>query len=228
MNKLYSIILITIIAAIAWGSVSCGNGHNGNASYDGIDVSWHQKSIDWEKVACDDNITFVYIKATEGSTIVDPKYHYNIEQARRNGIKVGSYHYFSTLTPVKTQFANFSKTIDAHKQDLIPVIDVEAKGNWSRAQLIDSVKHMARLLEKRYHCKPMIYSTMRFYNAFLAPQLNNYPLYIGRYADEKPLIKWEGKYTIWQYSEDGIVTGINHRVDLCTFHEDKSIDDISM
>ena len=34
----------------------------------GIDVSRHQKTIDWEKVAAD-NVQFVYIKATEGATL---------------------------------------------------------------------------------------------------------------------------------------------------------------
>lgn len=42
-------------------------GYNSHAKiYKGIDVSHHQKQIDWQKVA-DDKVDFVYIKATEGA-----------------------------------------------------------------------------------------------------------------------------------------------------------------
>ena len=47
-------------------------------SYVGIDVSHHQGRILWDEVA-KENIDFVYIKATEGATYVDPCFHYNIK-----------------------------------------------------------------------------------------------------------------------------------------------------
>ena len=37
-------------------------------NYQGIDVSNHQGLIDWSLVSKDENIKFVYIKATEGAT----------------------------------------------------------------------------------------------------------------------------------------------------------------
>lgn len=185
--------------------------------YDGIDVSRHQRVIDWDKVACDKNVTFVYIKATEGATHIDRYYRRNIEQARASGIKVGSYHYFSSTSTVRAQYVNFTRHLDAHHQDLLPMIDVEQCGRYTRSQLIDSVAKLATMLEKRYKRKPIIYSTMKFYNTYLAPQFNSYPLYIGRYSSARPQIKWNGKCLIWQYSEDGIIPGIPERVDLCTF-----------
>ena len=67
----------------------------------GIDISHHQKEIDWSKVRTYEGhpIQFVYMKATEGTTIQDPKYAYNLEEARKNGFPVGAYHYFVTTTP---------------------------------------------------------------------------------------------------------------------------------
>ncbi len=228
MKKLLHCIVILAVAAMATATLSCRNSNKGSKTYDGIDVSRHQKDIDWEKVGCDDNIKFVYIKATEGATHVDSLYHFNIEQASRNGIKVGSYHFFSTKSPVKDQFQNFTRELNKHHQDLIPMIDVEVRDDWSRAQLIDSVKLLAIMIENWCDHKPVIYSTVRFYNELLAPQFNDYPLYIGRYANEKPQIKWEGKYTLWQYTEDGIITGINERVDMSRFHENASLSDIEL
>ena len=69
-------------------------GHSSNAQYDGIDVSKHNGNINWQQVAEDKNIKFVYIKATEGFSIVDSKYKKNLREARATGLKVGSYHFF--------------------------------------------------------------------------------------------------------------------------------------
>lgn len=227
MTRIAALIALVFMALTI---VSChGNKRHYQASdikYDGIDVSRHQKKIDWAKVACDKKVLFAYIKATEGATLTDRYYAYNIEHARREGIKVGSYHFFSTTSSVDAQFKNFVRNMNAHKQDLIPMIDVENNGKLTRSQLIDSVAKLADLVEKRYKHKPLIYSTMGFYNTYLAPQFNSYPLYIGRYSSARPQIKWNGKCMIWQYTEDGIVTGIPERVDLCTFTSKHSIDDI--
>ena len=199
---------------------------NEEAKYDGIDISSHQGYIDWKKVSSDKDIRFVYIKATEGSTYRSPHYAHIITQARRYGLLVGSYHYLSSTSSINEQFDNFSKFALKSVQDLIPMLDVESRGNWSRSQLIDSVDKFCELTERHYGVRPMIYSTMGFYNKNLNPHFNNHHLYIGRYANEEPEINWEGEYTIWQYSETGIIPGIDAYVDLCRYNKDGWIDDI--
>ena len=199
---------------------------NAEARYDGIDISSHQGKIDWEKVSSDKDIRFVYIKATEGSTYRSPHYPDNITEARRSGLLVGSYHYLTTTSPIDRQFKNFSTFALKNIQDLIPMLDVEVRGNWSRSQLIDSVAKFCNLVERHYGVKPMLYSTMGFYNKNLTPHFNKYHLYIGRYSNEEPEINWEGKYTIWQYSESGIIPGIDAYVDLCRYHSDGWLDEI--
>ena len=199
---------------------------NAEARYDGIDISSHQGKIDWEKVSSDKDLRFVYIKATEGSTYRSPHYPDNITEARRSGLLVGSYHYLTTTSPIDRQFKNFSTFALKNIQDLIPMLDVEVRGNWSRSQLIDSVAKFCNLVERHYGVKPMLYSTMGFYNKNLTPHFNKYHLYIGRYSNEEPEINWEGKYTIWQYSESGIIPGIDAYVDLCRYHSDGWLDEI--
>ena len=62
---------------------------------DGIDVSNHNGSIKWDKVAADEKgISFVYIKSTEGATYSDPRFHENAKGATAAGLHVGAYHYF--------------------------------------------------------------------------------------------------------------------------------------
>jgi len=201
---------------------------NAEASYDGIDISSHQGFIDWTKVSSDKDIRFVYIKATEGATYRSPHYVHNLTQARRHGLMVGSYHYLTSTSSIDDQFKNFSQLALKHVQDLEPMLDVETRGDWSRSQLIDSVKKFCQLTEQHYGVQPMIYSTMGFYNKNLTPHFNNHHLYIGRYSSSEPEINWEGKYTIWQYSESGIIPGIDAYVDLCRYRKEGWIDEITM
>lgn len=235
---------LTPLLALLWLAmalvVSCtgpGMRHNGEpqrevpprneqAKYDGIDISSYQGYIDWGKVSSDKDIRFVYIKATEGATYRSPHYIHNITQARRYGLLVGSYHYLTSSSSIDNQFNNFSSYALKDVQDLMPMLDVEVRGNWSRSQLIDSVNKFCQLVEDHYGVQPMIYSTMGFYNKNLTPYFNKHKLYIGRYSNSEPEINWQGAYTIWQYSENGIIPGIDAYVDLCRFRKDGWIDEI--
>ncbi len=199
---------------------------NTEARYDGIDISSHQGIIDWAKVSSDKDIRFVYIKATEGATYRSPHYSTNITEARHYGLLVGSYHYITSTSSIDAQFKNFSKYALKSIQDLIPMLDVEVRGHWSRSQLIDSVSKFCNLIERHYGVQPMIYSTMGFYNKNLTPHFNKHHLYIGRYSSSEPEINWEGEYTIWQYSETGIIPGIDAYVDLCRYRKDGWLDEI--
>lgn len=239
MNRAARHIIVTL-AAIALLCASCGQKPRGVSSHrrvapraagatlDGIDVSSHQGEIDWDKVADNDDIRFVYIKASEGKTYSSPHYTANIRHAQERGLLVGSYHYLSSRSAIEEQFRNFTRTLAQTEQDLIPMIDVEERGAWTRVQLIDSLTRMCAMLERQYGVKPMIYSTMDFYNRNLAPQFNGYHLYIGRYGDTPPQINWKGTYTIWQFSESGIMPGINAYVDQARFHPDHWLDEILM
>ena len=91
----------------------------------GIDVSHYQGRIDWRTVAKSKEVGYVYIKATESNYMVDDTYEYNLTEARRNGIKAGSYHFFRPGVSAAGQFALFKRVIDKRKQDLLPLIDVE-------------------------------------------------------------------------------------------------------
>ena len=229
-------LLATLLLAIM--ATACQTGGNGDAAkrsleprneqakYDGIDISSYQGYIDWKKVSSDKDIRFVYIKATEGATYRSPHYAHNLTQARRHGLLVGSYHYLTSTSTIDAQFENFSTLALKPVQDLIPMLDVEVRGNWSRSQLIDSVDKFCNLVEDLYGVQPMIYSTMGFYNKNLTPHFNKHHLYIGRYANIEPEINWEGEYTIWQYSETGIIPGIDAYVDLCRYRKDGWIDEI--
>lgn len=185
----------------------------------GIDVSHHQGDIDWKKVReARPKLAFVYVKCTEGKSYVDPLFRKNAEGAASVGFKVGAYHYFRMTSGAREQFENFKSQMDAVHIDLIPMVDVERDDGKPRKELQDSLKVLLDLLEKAYGKRPMIYGTNRSYNELCAPEFNYYPLYIGRYGKNKPVIVGPSHYIIWQYTEEARIPGIPKPVDMCRMH----------
>ena len=95
----------------------------------GVDVSEHQKDIDWKGLASED-ISFAFIKATEGSSYVDKRFEENWKHANRTDLKVGAYHFMSYDTPGKSQAENFIKQVHWRFGMLPPVVDVEFYGDY--------------------------------------------------------------------------------------------------
>ena len=197
-----------------------------SSDYDGIDVSSYQKDIDWDAVCNDKKIRFVYVKATEGATYTSPHFRYNIENARKHGLKVGSYHFLRTTSSLQSQFENFTRAVKPEEQDLVPLIDIEQRGNWTPKQIVDSLEVFIKMVSKHYNCRPMIYTMTSFYNKYLASHFKKYPLFIARYSESAPELNDGAHYTLWQYTDQGTVKGIDHAVDMCRFAKDKRIADI--
>lgn len=197
-----------------------------SAPYHGIDVSRHNRHIDWAKVANDTNIYFVYLKATEGATHVDPAYKTYLKGARENGLAVGSYHYFRMTSTTHEQLENMKTNILKEEQDLRPMIDVETTDGHPVQEVRDSLRVFLRLVQEYYGARPVIYGTNRSYNRICGNRFNNYPLYLGRYGSNPPLIRGREHYTVWQFSENGRIDGIERPVDLCRFHPDCGFDSL--
>ena len=197
-------------------------------NYDGIDVSKNNGVIKWNEVAADKRVKFVFIKATEGSGYVDPLYRRNIRQARAAGLKVGSYHFFTSRSSSVAQFAHFRNTVRRDEQDLLPVLDVEElgiRGRWKGRQLQDSVRVFAGLVKRHYGKYPIIYSNEHFYNRELGHAFNRHFLFIANYSS-KPDVDGSGRHNVWQYSERGHLRGIGEYVDLNRLADGTSVEDL--
>ena len=195
--------------------------------FDGIDVSKHQGTINWEELKKNTKIKFVYIKATEGSDYLDPRYKENMREAKRHGFKVGSYHFLTNRSSVTNQFNNFARNVNRTDQDLLPIIDVEECNRWSSQQLRDSLKVFADLVEDLYGCKPLIYTSEKFFTKHLGRAFSGYPLFIAKYNSSQPEIGY--KWVLWQFSDRGYfkaVKGNRGEVDLSRFNKGYSINDI--
>lgn len=185
----------------------------------GIDVSHHQGIIEWDSIISG-NISFAFVKATEGYTFKDSLFSRNWEEMKRVGIKRGAYHFFRGNTDPKKQAINYIETVALDSGDVVPILDIEKLDGVSSAKLIKNAKIWLIEVEKAYKVKPIIYAGQYFYNKYLANSFKGYPLWIAEFTKGKPVLVDGRKYHIWQYSEKGIVKGIKGRTDLNKFYGD--------
>jgi len=186
----------------------------------GLDVSHHQGHIKWNELQ-NSNYKFVFIKATEGADFVDPKFHYNWENARKNGFYVGAYHFFTLNKTGVDQANNFANTVPFNSKSLPPVIDLEFMGNnknhFSKLELVNELNAFITIIEKKYHKKPVLYSTYEFYDYYLFENYNNYTIWI-RDIFREPELSDNKQWTFWQYTNRARIEGIQNFVDLNAFH----------
>jgi lysozyme len=195
---------------------------------EGIDVSHYQGDIDWSEVAKQGDVSYVYIKATEGASLVDDRYEYNIAEARKYGLKVGSYHFFRGNVSVEEQIANMVSTVRKDRQDLIPIVDVEHTNGVSSSVFLSRLHQFMEAVRKHYGVSPMLYTFVNFYNKHLHGNgFDGYPLMIAFYRDDQPLLNDERPYAIWQYTARGRIPGIRGNVDRSKFMDGFTISDIS-
>lgn len=188
----------------------------------GIDVSKYQGTINWAKVAKDSTIKFVYIKATEGTSIQDPNYRTNITKARKAGLLVGSYHLYSSKTTAYQQMGNIRKVIKKSEQDLVPVLDIE--GHHSGRLYMERVDKLLELMESEYGVKPIIYTSERLYKThFATKKYARYKIFIANYRGYPTT-----RFTLWQYTERGHCSGISGYVDFSRLHRSCTLGDIKM
>lgn len=189
----------------------------------GIDVSKFQGSVNWSKVAKDSTIKFVYVKATEGTSIQDPCYKTNITKARKAGLLVGSYHVYSSKTTAYKQMANFRKLVKKKEQDLIPVLDIE--GYHVGRLYMERVDKLLELMEKEYGAKPMIYTSEKLYKEHLSgKKYSKYHIFIAKYNGGSPTVR----HTLWQFTEKGSVGGISGEVDISKFNRHHGLSDLKL
>ena len=187
----------------------------------GIDVSHYQETVDWEllrNASLDTSpVSFVFIKATEGMTLMDDNFNLNFYEARRNDFIRGAYHFFVPEVDARRQAEFFLKQVHLEPGDLPPVLDVEKAGNLSDEQLRKAVKTWLDIVEKKYGVKPIIYTGYRFKLRYLNNEtFNEYPYWIAHYYVEK--LEYKGQWTFWQHTDRGTVKGIRGNVDCNIFN----------
>lgn len=200
----FIIVLCIVLFALVWNGVIILNSFSaGKYPVRGVDVSAYQGKIDWETLSSLD-ISFAFIKATEGSSFVDKCFEYNYNEAKKTGLAVGAYHFFSYDSEGKTQAGNFINTVIPYDGMLPPVIDLEFYGdkekNPPEREYVDSeLKAMLGMLEEHYNLKPIIYATEKSYRLYLSGDYEEYDIWI-RNVITKPKLSDKRDWKFWQFT----------------------------
>ncbi|MCC6282078.1 MAG: glycoside hydrolase family 25 protein [Saprospiraceae bacterium] len=195
-------------------------------SVHGIDVSKWQQRVDWARVkkmkVGNVSVTFAFIKATEGSWMKDPEFEKNWENAGKQGIIRGAYHFFLPNVSVKDQAAKFIRSVKLRSGDLPPVVDVEEINGMTKAQIQRNTKDFLNILEKHYKVRPILYTNRDFYKNYFSDHedFKNYRFWIAHYHVSDFDMPGDEKWHFWQHSDRGNINGINERVDFNVFNGD--------
>lgn len=180
-------------------------------SYDirGIDVSRYQKELNWAKLKEQDRLHFIFMKATEGRSYVDPTFRTNWPKAKAHDLIRGAYHFYRPGQSALWQARHFTQTVTLRAGDLPPVLDVEEIQRVPREQVIREVGKWLDLVEQHYGIRPIIYTSQHWHQAYLGDAFPKHHFWVARYSRCQP----RGKWTFWQYSSSLSVPGIQERVD---------------
>lgn len=195
------------------------------ASLEGVDVSDHNGDIDWEKVK-NSGIDFAMIRiggrgyGEKGTLYPDDKAIENIENAKKNGIKVGVYFFSQAInTDEAIEEANYVKELLGDTKLDFPVAydweiikDDDARtDNVSAFTTTECARAFCDTIMS-YGYKPMIYSpSSELYFKYDLSRLSDVDIWYCEYS-RTPNFYYE--FSMWQYSKNSVIDGIDGEVDL--------------
>lgn len=203
----------------------------------GVDVSSYQGTPNWASAkSC--GWTFAFAKATEGATINDPDYRYNINNAKANGVYVGAYHFaHPNLNSPGTESSHFwgviSGDVSTDGKSMQPVLDFEVfsgvTGASSYTAWADAFNNniVANAKAKGVTVKPVLYTSACSACNF-GSAIGSWIPWIANYNGQSSQsgTPWSvcgscdiwNKWTLWQYSSSGSVCGISGGCDVDVFN----------
>ena len=190
----------------------------------GVDVSEHQKEIDWT-LAGKADIDYAYIRVgyrgyTEGGLFEDPYYQDNIKGALANGLDVGVYMFSQAISVEEAvQEAEFViERLKGYNVTLPVMFDwekIEGGGartdNLDPATLTECALAFCRTIESAGYEPGVYFNRYLGYYGFDLSQLTNYTFWVavpGEYPD------FYYASDMWQYSFEGTVPGIDTPTDM--------------
>lgn len=189
----------------------------------GMDVSHYQRKEDitWDSLSIGNRsipIRFVVLRATMGDKSADKHFTEFWTLAKKHELIRGAYHFYRADEDPVTQANNFLANVKLESGDLPPILDIEKiPKRKSTAKLIEDLKIWCRIVEEAYGVKPIIYTYYHYHKDFLKGEFDDYPIWLANYNDV-PQPTPDSDWKIWQFTENGIVYGINTKVDLNVFN----------
>jgi len=223
-NKTIKLLALVFSFMICFSFITIAYAHE---EHRGIDISVWQGDIDFREVKRS-GISYVYIRAGEGTSLIDSKFERNYKQAREEDMQVGFYHFVTARNTrqAKEQAHYFYSLIKDKHQHLRPAMDFEQLSGLSKKEANDIARIYMETLERLIGYKPAFYSNAYDCENVWDRELTKYPLWIADYGVEHPYTTghWE-TWSGFQYSSRGTVEGIHGHVDLDKFKNELLITD---
>lgn len=189
----------------------------------GTDVSKYQRDIDWA-AAKRSGISFAFIKATEGGDRVDDYFVRNWNGTQEAGVARGAYHFYYYCRSAKDQAKWFIRNVPKDASALPPVLDME----WNHlsptcklrppAETVRSeMKIYLSMVEKHYGKRPIIYTTVDFFDRNDLAQIKGYTFWLRSVAGHPEEKYGPHPWTFWQYTGTGRIPGIGGDADINVF-----------
>ncbi|WP_209389179.1 glycoside hydrolase family 25 protein [Chryseobacterium sp. RR2-3-20] len=185
----------------------------------GFDISHYQnkEDIKWDSLSIGNKtipLEFVVMRATMGNRSADKNFDEFWESAKKHNLIRGAYHFYRADEDPVIQANNFLENVKLESGDLPPVLDIEKMPRKkSNKKLIEDLKVWCKIVENTYGKKPIIYTYYHYYKDFLRGEFDGYPIWLANYNDVAEPSS-EDQWQFWQFTENGIVYGINSKIDL--------------
>ena len=200
----------------------------------GIDVARYQGTIDWAQVASS-GIDFVMVRVgyrvdASREIVADTNAKYNMQEAQKNGIKVGVY-FFSTATNTDEAKAEADWVADYISQYQITYpVAYDCEGfdqegsvqyNLTNTERTDiAIAFLQEIYNRGY--TPMFYASMGELSGDVKWDTsrieNTYRIWVAQYPTapypETAKSAYSGTHAMWQYTNRGTVAGIERPVDV--------------
>ena len=182
----------------------------------GIDVSIYQPNILWGTVAKSQQFAIIKCGGSECGRFEDRTFRYNYANARANGVKLGTYFMggkgFTSAEAGRADALYCLQIISGLSFDFPVFIDLELPTSATRQGNTDACIAFCETIKSAGY-KTGIYASdiSGFKDRLDLSRLGAYDLWVARYGSEP---QYATNWSIWQYSSDGAVAGVNGRVDV--------------
>ena len=180
----------------------------------GIDVSEWQEEIDWEKVKAD-GVDFAIIRCGWGMDFEsqdDKWWERNVSECERLGIPYGVYiySYADSIERAKSEAQHVLRLIEGHNLSYPVFYDMEDSSTIG-ADLAAIATTFCDIIEDAGY--PVgIYANLNWWNNYLTDEcFDNWYRWVAQYYTS---CNYKGDYTMWQFTSQGFVDGIDGYCDM--------------
>lgn len=202
--------------------VTAGSGITYTLSREGVDVSEHNGTIDWNKVRAD-GIDYAIVRigvhgTSKDAIVTDDNYSRNLVAAREAGLGVGVYFYSqATTTDEAVTEANFVlEQLSGTSLDYPVFFDFEpVEGDRAYGltiqQRTDIAEAFCSTIEDAGYTAAIYCSSSDLTNMYNLDRLAQYGFWMAQYVSQPTT---DVAFGMWQYTNQGTVDGISGYVDL--------------